>query len=122
MDVPELAILEEARGNEQAMVRRLLDERDHGGQPGRRLRQAVQPRVIEPHRDLAGQILEEIPGQAELGEDDQPAALTTRLRKQVQVALEVFVERTEPRGDLGERDSDGLHESEDTRTADGGRC
>ena len=41
-----------------------------------------QARIVEPHRDLGGEVLEQVAGQAELGEDDQAGAAGARLGEQ----------------------------------------
>jgi hypothetical protein len=47
--------------------------------------------------------------QPELGKDDEPGATRASLADQRVVTLEVLVEPTEGRRDLGERDSQGGH-------------
>ena len=74
MDVAELAVLEQGRGDEQPVVGRLLDERHDRRQSPGRAGQLGQPRVVEPHRDLGGEVLELVAGQPELGEDDEVGA------------------------------------------------
>ena len=59
--------------------------------------------------DLAGEILQEIAGQAELGEDDQACAPGPRLADHLRMPLQVGLEISEAGGDLGEGDADGLH-------------
>src|SRR4029078_9981846 len=105
----DLAVLEEGRGDEQAMIGRLLDERhDRGEVPGGR-REARQARIVEAHRDLRGQVLELVSGQAELREDDEVRAAPARLLDQLVVTGEVRLELAELRGDLGEGDREALH-------------
>ena len=74
VDVPDLAVLEEGGRDEQAVVGRLLDERDDRRQSPRRRGERGQARVVEAHRDLAGEVLEQVAGQTELGEDDEVGA------------------------------------------------
>ena len=116
MDVDDLAVLEQGRRDEQAMVGRLLDERDDGRQPAGGGGEAGQPLVVEPHRHLGGEILELVAGQPELREDDQVGALGTGLVEEGVVGREVDLERPEPRCDLGEGDGQRLHSHEHTRT------
>ena len=75
MDVADLAVLEQRGGDEQPVVGRLLDERDDRGQAPRRGGELGQPRVVEAHRDLGREVLEQVAGQPELREDDQVGAL-----------------------------------------------
>ena len=93
VDVPELAVLEQGRRDEQAVVGRLLDERDDGRQPAGRGGELGQARVVEPHRDLGGEVLELVAGQPELREDDEVGAGVARLAQQLVVAREVGLER-----------------------------
>ena len=44
-------------------------------QPVGRRHQRRQARIVEAHRDLGGEVLEQVAGQPELGEHDQPGAL-----------------------------------------------
>ena len=62
--------------------------------------------IVEPDRDLGGEVLEQVAGQAELGEHDEAGARGTRLGEQLVVAGEVVVEAPERRGDLGQRDAE----------------
>ena len=92
--------------------RRLLDERDDRRQAAASPRaSARQARVVEAHRDLGGEVLEQVAGQPELREHDQVRPRGPRLGEQLVVAGEVGVERAEPRRDLGERDAERLHEA-----------
>ena len=109
MDVPNPAILEERRGDEQAVVSRLLDERDDRREVLRLGRQRGEARIVEPDRHLRGEILEEVAGQPELGEHDQPGAAPARLGDERVMPLQVLVEQAEPRRDLGEGDGQRLH-------------
>jgi hypothetical protein len=109
VDVPEHAVLEQPGSNEEAMIGRFLDKGDHRGQPGRGSHEAIQARVVKAHRDLSGEVLQKVSGQAELGKHDEIRALAARVCEQLDVALEVLVERAKPRGNLGERDPHGLH-------------
>ena len=93
MDVADLAVLEQGRGDEQPVVGRLLDERDDRPKgPARRRGEVGQPRVVEADRDLGGEVLELVAGQPELGEDDEVGALRARLVDQLMVTCEVRVE------------------------------
>src|SRR3990172_4530631 len=109
MNVVHGAVLEQRRGDEETMVGRLLHEGDHRGQAHRLGRQGRKARVIEPHRDLGREILQQVPGQTQLGEDDEPGAARPRLGKERAMALEVRLERAELRGGLGEGDAERLH-------------
>ena len=55
--------------------------------------QRGQARVVEAHRDLGREVLEQVAGQPELGEDDEVGAACPRLREQLAVAREVVLER-----------------------------
>ena len=110
MDVPDRAVLEKRRGDEQAMVGRLLDERDDRREALARGRQLGEPGVVEPHRDLRREVLEQIARQPELGEDDEPGATLACLLKQADVRGDVLVEQAELRRNLGEGDRHRLHE------------
>ena len=63
-----LAVLEEGRGDEQPMVAGLLDERDDGGKPLGFDGKGRESGVVDSHRDLGSEILEEVAGQPELRE------------------------------------------------------
>jgi hypothetical protein len=69
----------------------------------RELRQA---RVVEAHRDLAGEVLEEVAGEAELREDDELRAPARASRRRLVMPREVLVQVSEARGDLGEGDAE----------------
>ena len=114
MDVPDLAVLEERRRDEQAVVGRLLHERHDGRETVRQAGELSEARVIEAHGDLCGQVLELVAGQAELGKDDEVGARLARACEQVPMVGEVLVERSEARSDLGECDTGGLHVPEHT--------
>ena len=77
--------------------------------PRRRRGERGQPRVVEAHRDLGREVLEQVAGQAELGEHDEARAAVARLGEQLVVAREVLLELPEPRRDLGESDAERLH-------------
>ena len=113
--MPDLAVLDEGGGDEEPVVGRFLDERDDRGETAGGRRQVRQARVIQAHRDLRGEVLELVAGQAEFREDDQIRALLTSLAEQVVVGREVDLQRAEPRRDLGERDLERLHAPEHTR-------
>ena len=110
MDVPDLAVLEQGGGDEQPVVAQFLDERDDRRQAAGLGGEGREPRVVEPHRDLAREVLEQVAGQPELGEDDEVRAPGTCLVEEGVVALQVRVELPESRRDLGEGDRQrGLH-------------
>ena len=127
MDVPDLAVLEEGRRDEQAVVDRFLDERYDGREPSRRRRQRREARVVEAHRDLGREILEQVAGQPELREDDEIRAGRPGLIEQLMVPPEVLVEGPQLRGDLGQGDAARLHRvslpvaAVDLRLGPGGR-
>ena len=75
-----------------------------------------QTAIVQPHRDLGGEILELVAGQPELREDDQPRTLGARLVEQGVMGREVDLERPEPGRDLGEGDGQRLHSHEHTRS------
>jgi hypothetical protein len=107
--VDDAAVLDQRRGDEQPVVARLLDERHDGRQPACRAGETGQARVVEPHRDFRGEILQLVPRQAELREDDEPGPLLARPLDQVMVPGEVLVQLPENGGDLGERDPERRH-------------
>ena len=109
MDVPDPAVLDEGRGDEQAVVGRLLDEADDDRDVARRPGELGQPRVVEPHRDLGREVLEEVAGQPELREDGQADALAPRVGDERVVAFQVRLEVAEAGRDLGEADAESLH-------------
>jgi hypothetical protein len=109
VDVPDGAVLEQGGRDEQPVIGRFLDKRDdRGNTPGRRgeLREA---RIVEADGHLRGEVLEQVPGQPELREHDQPGTLLASVREQPVVGGEVLVEQPQARGDLGERDPERLH-------------
>ena len=110
LDVAEGPVLEQGGGDEQAVIGRLLHEAHHGGAAGGLGRQRREARVVEAHRDLAGEVLQQVPRQAELREDDEVRAAAPRLADHLGVAVEVRLEIPEAGGDLGEGDPDGLHD------------
>src|SRR3982074_3354074 len=97
-----MAVLDERGRNEQAMVGRLLDEGHDGRQTGRCGGEGGQPRGGEPHRDLRGEVLEEVARQPQLGEDDQADATLPGVRDERVMALQVRLEVTEAGCDLSE--------------------
>ncbi len=83
---------------------------DDGRQPARRPRERGQPRVVEAHRDLGGEVLEQVAGQAELGEDDQAGAARAAPRRCSSWWRARLSSRSpEPGRDLGEGDAERLH-------------
>ena len=70
---------------------------------------AGETRVVEAHRHLGGEILEQVPRQPELREDDQAGARVAGLGDQLVMARQVGLEVPEARGGLGERDAEWLH-------------
>ena len=75
--------------------------------PCGRRRERRQPRIVEPHRDLGGEVLELVAGQPELGEDDEvgtarraPPSSSSWWRARLSSSC------PEPRRDLGEGDRD----------------
>ena len=73
---------------------------------GRERREA---RVVEAHRDLRREVLEQVAGQPELREDDEPGALRASLADELVMEGEVLVEHAETGGDLGEGDAELRH-------------
>ena len=74
MDVDDPAVLEQRGRDEQAVVARLLHERDDRRQPGGLGRERGQAGMVESDGNLAGEVLEEVARQPQLGEDDQAGA------------------------------------------------
>ena len=109
VDVPELAVLEQRGRDEQPVVGGLLDERHDGRQPARRGGQRGEAGVVEAHRDLGREVLEQVAGQAQLREHDEAGPGLARLGEELVVAREVGVELPETRRDLGEGDPERLH-------------
>jgi len=60
-----------AAADEEAMIGRLLHERNGHREAARRRRQRGEPRVVEAHRDLGREVLEQVAREAELGKDDE---------------------------------------------------
>ena len=117
VDVADLAVLEERRGDEQPVVGRFLDERDDGGQVARRRGEVGQPRVVEPHRDLGGEVLELVAGQPELREDDELGAARARASASSSWWRARFASSwPRRRRDLGEGHAHRVHAREHTRT------
>ena len=105
----------EGGGDEQAVVGRLLDERDDGREPARRRRQRRQARVVEAHGDLGGEVLQQVAGQAELREDDEVGAGRPGLVEQPWCRLEVLVEVPQAAGRSGPGRCGGSPPGESTR-------
>ena len=122
VDVPDLAVLEQGGRDEQPVVGGLLDERDDGRDATGVGGEIGQARVVEAHRDLAGEVLELVAGQPELGEDDQVGALLARLGEQLLVARQVLVERPERAARSGRGRSGRSARPEHTRTVEDARC
>ena len=116
VDVADLAVLEQGRGDEQPVVGRLLDERHDRGQVAGRSGEVGQARIVEAHRDLGREVLELVARQAELGEDDEVRALGASVGEELVVTGKVGIELAQRRGDLREGDPHGLHAPEHTRT------
>jgi hypothetical protein len=115
VDVADLAVLDERRGDEQPVVGRFLDEGDDRRDPARLCQQRGEPRIVEPHRHVGCEVLEQVPGEAEFREDDQVRAALARLCQDRPMPLEVVLEGAELGRQLGKRDSDPIHVPEDTR-------
>src|SRR6185295_8311948 len=109
MDMPDLAVLHQGGGDEQAMIGRLLDEADHGGQAFGRPGELGETRVVETHRDFGREVLEEVAGQAQLGEHDQAAVLAPGIADERVMALQVRLEVAETWRDLSEADPESVH-------------
>ena len=107
--VPQLAALEQRGGDEEAVVVGLLDEGDHRRQTVGGARQVAQAGVVETHRHLGVEVLEQVAGQPQLGEDDQVGGLRARIREHGVMAGEVLVERTEAWRDLGQGNAQRRH-------------
>jgi len=86
------------------MVARLLNEGDDRGQVAGLGGERREPRIVKAHRDFRGEVLEQVAGQAELGEDDQSRPLPARLLQQLTMARQVLVEKPQSRSDLCEGD------------------
>ena len=71
MDVAHRAVLEQRRGDEQAVVLGLLHERDDRGDAARRVREPSQARIGQAHRDLGVEVLEDVSREAQLREHDE---------------------------------------------------
>ncbi len=110
VDVADPAVLEQRRRDEQAMVAGLLDERDHDRQVLRLRGKRSEARIVEADRDFRGEVLEQVAGQPQLGEDDEPGPLRARLAEELVMEGEVLVEHPESGGDLGEGDPERRHE------------
>src|SRR6266511_2084354 len=109
VDVAQAAVLEEGRRNEQTVVGRLLHERDDRRQaPGRR-HELGESGVVESHRDVGRQVLQQVAGEPELREDDEPGALLARVLEQRMMAGEVLVEEPQAWRDLGQGDPERRH-------------
>ena len=109
VDVAELAVLQQRRGDEQPVVGGLLHERHHGREPACRSGERCQPGVVETHRDLRRQVLEQVPGEAQLREHDEAGPGVAGLRDELLVAREIGLEVPEAWRDLGEGDPERLH-------------
>ena len=109
VDVADLALLQQRRRDEQAVVVRLLHEGDDRRQvPGRRAsstRRGSSTRIATS----GGEVLEQVAGQAQLRKDDQPGATRARLGEELVVARQVLLESAEARRDLGKRDAQRRH-------------
>ena len=77
--------------------------------PTRLAGQRREPRVVEPHRDVGREVLEQVAGQPELGEHDQARPAGPRLREQLAVARQVRLEVAEAWRELREGDPQGVH-------------
>ena len=109
MDVADLAVLDERGRNEEPVVARFLDEGDDRRETPRGAGEPGESRVVESHRDVGGEVLEQVAREAQLGEDDQAGARLARAIQQCVVDREVLVEQAEPGRDLRERDPEGRH-------------
>src|SRR5438552_2533859 len=91
VEVYQLATAEIKAGVEIAVIG-LFDDRPHNDvQVGRQGAELAHDRVIEPDRAVRDEILEEIPGQAQLGEHQQVRAGGGRLAHPLAVPLQVTV-------------------------------
>ena len=120
VDVAELSVLEEGGRDEQAVVCRFLDERDDRGQTGRGGGESSQPRIVQPHRHLAREVLELIAGEAELREDHQVRTGRPGLVEEGMVTVEIRLEIAQARRDLGEGDGERWLHGGSIRAASGG--
>ena len=109
MDMADLAILEQRRGDEEPVVVRFLDEGDDDARTVARPGELDEALVVATHRDLGVEVLEQVAGEAELGEDDEVGPVTTSLADEGVVPREVALQIAEARRDLGEGDADLRH-------------
>ena len=109
MDVPDLAVLDERGRDEQPVIGRFLHERHDGRQALGGVGELGQPRVVEAHRDLRGEVLQLVAGESEFREDDQLGARRSRLADQSVMPREVRVQLAELGGDLRDGDPDRSH-------------
>jgi hypothetical protein len=110
VDVADLAVLEQRRRDEEAVVAGLLDERHDRREAVGLGRERRETRVVEPDRDLRGEVLQEVASEPQLREDDETGAVGTGLPQQVTVDGQVLVEQAETWCDLSERDPErGRH-------------
>ena len=110
MDVPDAAVLEQRRRDEQPVVVRLLHERDHHGQAVGRPRESDEPRIVDAHGDLGVEILEQVARETQLREHHQVRGPVPGGRDQLVVPGEVVIEGAQSGRDLGERDADRGHQ------------
>ena len=99
-----LAIAQEGDAVAVPVVIGLLDEADRDQRPRRAAAQLGQARVVDAHGDLGNEVLEQVAGECQLGEDDQRRALPRRGGQPLGEELEVGVHLTEARRHLGQRD------------------
>ena len=81
MDMTDLAVFEQCRGDEEPVVVRFLDERDDCARARRPPRPAREALVVAAHGHLGIEVLEQVAGQAELGEDDEVGPVTREPRR-----------------------------------------
>ena len=91
----------------KAVVVTLHDAAHHGVDVARGVGERAQLGAVQAHGAVGDQVLEEVPGERELGEHHQVGTLAGGLAEQLQVAGEVGPEVAQPRRDLGQRDHDG---------------
>ena len=75
MDVADPAVLEQRRGDEQPVVARLLDERDDADRSSVSAASVARRGSSSRIATSDGEVLEQVAGQPQLGEDDEPGAL-----------------------------------------------
>ena len=119
--VADFAVLEVCAGDPELVVGSMFDEPDDDRNRLGLLDKDRQARIIEPHADAVGQVLQDVAGQRQLGKDHQVATVLAGPLDPFQVQPQVAVQVSQGRIHLGHAHSEIAHRRSPTAAPRPGR-